>query len=348
MPVFDRKLILIASVALILVSVGLVLMAQKPTEAPSLLKAPPVAITPTPRPSATPTPSPTPAVKIAESDGEYFILTGQSVLEIDADKKTVRTFPFASRSAQRLDTGMTLFSYDDRVFETDAEGQVTWLYRDEKMNATSAWRRNDGITIVSDANGRILKIAPDAQINREISLGSGSSPSSVFPLPGDDALVTDSAKNTVTWIELDPEGSLVWKYGQDGQIGFAFNTLNAPTFASDIFGQSALITDAGNNRVLEVPYSSKQYTWEVNNVPKPQSAFLIGRLRLTGSARGAELFYQNRSFDWNYDAVPVFRVFPVKNLPAPLASRNLQQAPSGFTGFITGFQKSILRFFQGD
>lgn len=345
----DRRLILIVSLALIVVSVGLLLMPQKSQET-GLLKAPPAAqeilketITATAKPTAAP------SFVAAKTHGDYFLLTENEVLEITKDKKILRTFPFSSWTAQRLPSGLTLFAKGESVFEADEEGNILWEYKDETMNATSAWRRDDGVTVVADANGRILKITPEREINKVLTFEEGSRPSSAFPLKGDDVLVADAGLNLVRWAELDKDGFVVWQYGTKGKTGFNFNYLNAPVFAADFQGQSALIADPGNNRLLEVAYSSSQPVWEVNFVPSAQSLYRLERTRLSASNRGVELYYQNRTFDWSYAQQPVFRALPVQNLPEPLAkiSSTASQVPTGVTGLVTFFQEGLLRWFEG-
>lgn len=346
----DRKLILIVSLALVVVSLGFLLTSQKPPDT-SLLKAPPAPAEEIPAEMIASTPRP-PAAKefvAAKTHGDYFLLTENKVLEITKDKKTIRTFPFTSWSAQRLPSGLTLFAYGNRVFEADEQGKIIWEYEDEKMNATSAWRRGDGMTIVSDANGRILKITPEAEINKVILLEEGSKPSSAFPLIGDDVLMADAGLNLVQWIEMDKDGFVVWQYGNKGKTGFNYNFLNAPVFAVDFQGQSALIADPGNKRLLEIEYSSSKPVWEVDFVPSAQSLYRLERTKLSASSRGVELYYMNRTFDWSYAEMPVFRALPVQNLPEPMAKiySKASQVPTGITGFVTLLQEKLLRIFEG-
>jgi hypothetical protein len=59
----------------------------------------------------------------------------------------------------------------------------------------------------------------------------------------------------------DPDGEIVWQYGQFGQTGAGSNLLNTPVQCTFVPGFNVLITDQGNNRIIEVNYD-KEITWQ--------------------------------------------------------------------------------------
>ncbi len=61
-------------------------------------------------------------------------------------------------------------------------------------------------------------------------------------------------------IVVDSSGNIVWQYGQAGKTGTAPNLLNVPVFAIQLPNHDILITDQGNNRIIEVSLQ-KQIVW---------------------------------------------------------------------------------------
>lgn len=62
-------------------------------------------------------------------------------------------------------------------------------------------------------------------------------------------------------IVVDQAGTIVWQYGQFGVTGSGPNQLNVPVSAIQLPNHNILITDQGNNRVIEVDRTTKNVVW---------------------------------------------------------------------------------------
>jgi hypothetical protein len=60
---------------------------------------------------------------------------------------------------------------------------------------------------------------------------------------------------------VDPNGRITWQYGQFGQTGDGFNLLSTPVQSTWLPNSHVLITDQGNNRIIEVTLK-KQIVWQ--------------------------------------------------------------------------------------
>jgi hypothetical protein len=84
-------------------------------------------------------------------------------------------------------------------------------------------------------------------------------------------------------ILVDPFGHIIWQYGQFGQTGDGTNLLNVPVQCTWLPNDHVLITDQGNNRIIEVNLD-QQIVWSYpgsnTNPPdqlnSPNSAELLG------------------------------------------------------------------------
>jgi hypothetical protein len=137
-----------------------------------------------------------------------------------------------------------------------------------------------GNMLIADQwNNRVIETTPSGRIIWSFGLGpldfSTNSPISVndaervgdytlMANPGDAPGVipqtpNGSADNRV--LLVDPTGKIVWQYGQFGQTGDGPNLLNTPVQCTFIPDFNVLITDQGNNRVIEVNFD-KQIIWQ--------------------------------------------------------------------------------------
>jgi plastocyanin len=62
-------------------------------------------------------------------------------------------------------------------------------------------------------------------------------------------------------IIVNQAGDIVWQYGQAGVNGSGTNLLNVPVFAIQLPNKDIMIVDQGNNRVIQVNYTTKQIDW---------------------------------------------------------------------------------------
>jgi hypothetical protein len=80
-------------------------------------------------------------------------------------------------------------------------------------------------------------------------------------------------------ILIDPFGHIVWQYGQFGMTGDGFNLLSVPVQCTWLPNLHVLITDQGNNRIIEVNLR-KEIVWQfpgssTNQLNSPNSAELL-------------------------------------------------------------------------
>jgi hypothetical protein len=80
-------------------------------------------------------------------------------------------------------------------------------------------------------------------------------------------------------IVVDPNGQIVWQYGQAGVSGSGPNELNVPVFVVQLPNQDFLIVDQGNNRVIEVN-TARNIVWSygpnsTSPLNNPNSAELL-------------------------------------------------------------------------
>lgn len=166
------------------------------------------------------------------------------------------------------------------------------------------WYNKPGNILIADQfNNRVLEVNP--RTNEIIwSFGDGSStadPTSVvapndFQRIGEVNLVAGTgappgsepscpngcADNRVMLISNN--GHIVWQYGQAGVTGSGFNQLNTPVQNTYLPNGDILITDQGNQRVIEVT-RAKQIVWQqgmtgvagslYNQLNNPNSAELL-------------------------------------------------------------------------
>lgn len=134
------------------------------------------------------------------------------------------------------------------------------------------------ITIADQFNNRVIEIQPNGNIVWQFGLGpndfsahsiigcndaqrvgpltlmagTGTPPGVIPQAPG------GAVDNRV--ILVDPFGRIVWQYGQFGQTGDGFNLLSTPVQCTWLPNFHVLITDQGNNRIIEVNLR-KQIVW---------------------------------------------------------------------------------------
>ncbi len=149
--------------------------------------------------------------------------------------------------------------------------------------AGGSFNTSGNVLITDQYNNRVIEINP---VNNEIawSFGSGNSslcnpgPDSVIgpnwaerlpngltviagtgiPQGSDPAMPNGCADNRV--IVVDRIGNIVWQYGQANVSGSGPNELNTPVSVIQLPNSDYLITDQGNNRIIEVN-SNKSIVW---------------------------------------------------------------------------------------
>ncbi|MDR3458738.1 MAG: hypothetical protein P4N60_14910 [Verrucomicrobiae bacterium] len=129
--------------------------------------------------------------------------------------------------------------FNNRVIEADANGNIAWEY---------------GLG-PNDFSARSVIGCNDAQRVGDFTLMAGTgTPPEVIPQAPDGAV-----DNRV--LLVDRAGHTVWQYGQFGQTGDGPNLLSTPVQCTWLPNFHVLITDQGNNRIIEVNLF-KQIVWE--------------------------------------------------------------------------------------
>ena len=130
--------------------------------------------------------------------------------------------------------------FNNRVIETDPGGHIVWSFGRGPNDFTphsiigcnDAQRVGDFFTLMA---------------------GTGTPPGVIPQSPN------GAADNRV--IIVDANGHIVWQYGQFGQTGSGPNLLSTPVQSTWLPNFHVLITDQGNNRIIEVNLR-KQIVWQ--------------------------------------------------------------------------------------
>ncbi len=131
--------------------------------------------------------------------------------------------------------------FNNRVIEIDPEGNIVWQFGNGP----------------GDTSANAIVGTNDAERVGNLTLMSGT---------GIPAGATKNCKksgcvdNRV--ILVDRGGNIVWQYGQFGVTGFGPNQLNTPVQNTYLPSGNVLITDQGNERIIEVRRSDNAIVWQ--------------------------------------------------------------------------------------
>jgi len=128
--------------------------------------------------------------------------------------------------------------FNNRVIEIDPAGRIVWSF-------------GRGPNDFSDQS--IIGVN-DAERVGNLTLMAGTGTPSGFIPQAPDGVVDNRV------LLVDPAGKIVWQYGQFGQTGSAADLLSSPVQCTFLPNSDVLITDQGNNRVIEVSLA-KQIVW---------------------------------------------------------------------------------------
>jgi hypothetical protein len=120
--------------------------------------------------------------------------------------------------------------FNNRVIEIDKKGEIVWSWGlgPHDFSANSALGVNDA-----------------ERVGNDTLMAATGIPAKVDPF-----CKKGCADNRVMLV--DPEGNIVWQYGQFGVSGSGANELNAPVQATWTPNNTVYITDQSNQRIIEV------------------------------------------------------------------------------------------------
>jgi hypothetical protein len=129
--------------------------------------------------------------------------------------------------------------FNNRVIETTPNGTIVWQF---------------GLG-PNDFSAKSIIGCNDAQRVGTFTLmaGTGTPPGVIPQAPG------GAVDNRV--VLVDPFGHIIWQYGQFGVTGAGSNQLSTPVQCTWLPNLHVLITDQGNNRIIEVNLR-KQIVWQ--------------------------------------------------------------------------------------
>jgi hypothetical protein len=151
--------------------------------------------------------------------------------------------------------------FNNRVIEIDPAGNIVWHYGNGPTDVSAK-----SIVGVNDAERIDIYT-----LMAGTGIPAGATPNCPNGCPDNRVIVVNA------------RGNIVYQYGQFGVSGFGFNQLNTPVQATFLPNKEILITDQGNQRVIEV--RTKAIVWQYgmngvsghgpNQLNNPNSAELL-------------------------------------------------------------------------
>jgi hypothetical protein len=140
--------------------------------------------------------------------------------------------------------------FNNRAIEVDpATRQIVWSF-----GSGSGLLCNPG-------PGTIIGLNDAERLSGGLTLLPGTG------IPAGQPGTTACADNRV--IVVDRTGAIVWQYGQAGVTGGGPNQLNTPVFAIQLPNRNILVTDQGNNRVIEIDRFTHAIDWSYGPASGP-------------------------------------------------------------------------------
>jgi hypothetical protein len=171
--------------------------------------------------------------------------------------------------------GVYQVSFDMPGYKTVTKGNINVVPGESTAIETVFLNSGSGGVGGGNAAGQILVVEAGRVLqinsqNQTIWRYSAPNAASATRLPDGNTLVVDESANQV--VSIGPDGSQIWSVGNS--LGL-FNRLAAPSWvAAARDGLSFLITDTGNNRILEI--QNGQVVWEFKQtLSRPRSATYV-------------------------------------------------------------------------
>lgn len=189
-----------------------------------------------------------------------------------------------------------------KVIEIDPLTQkIVWSFGGDpgdraKFLRAPRWasRLSNGNTLIADTgNHRVLEVTPEGEVvwqygepGRAGCAGQGLfKPSAAVRSASGNTMITDAGNHRL--VEVSPEGKVVWQYGNaanrlGGGAGSGTGQLAEPSYAYRLANDRVLVTDTGNQRVLELD-DMRQIVWHYRHgavkgglgVKDPMAAFRV-------------------------------------------------------------------------
>jgi hypothetical protein len=155
--------------------------------------------------------------------------------------------------------------FNNRVIETGPSGNIVWSY---------------GLGPNDFSQQSIIGVNDAQRVGTFTLMAGTGTPAGVIPQAPDGV-----ADNRVVLVA--PNGRIVWQYGQFGQTGSGPNLLSTPVQSTFLPTFHVLITDQGNNRIIEVDFK-KHIVWQypgpntnaADQLNSPNSAELLENGRI--------------------------------------------------------------------
>src|SRR5713101_7242105 len=169
--------------------------------------------------------------------------------------------------------------------------------------ARAAFNQPGNILITDQFNNRVIEIDPAGNIVWRFGNGPGDTSANAIVGTNDAERVGDLTLMSGTGIPpgatrncrsgcvdnrvilVDRDGNIVWQYGQFGVTGFGPNQLNTPVQNTFLPNGHVLITDQGNERIIEVRPADNAIVWQygengvvgngANQLSNPNAAELL-------------------------------------------------------------------------
>jgi hypothetical protein len=255
-----------------------------------------------------------------------------------------------------------------KVIEIDPLTQkISWSFGGDpsdraKFMRAPRWasRLSDGNTLIADTgNHRVIEVSPEGEIvwqygepGRAGCAGQGLfKPSAAVRSASGNTLITDSGNHRL--VEISAEGALVWQYGNaanrlGGGAGSGVGQLTDPSYAYRLPDGRVLVTDTGNQRVIELD-DLKQIVWHYRpssvkggqGVKDPMTAFRADAGTVVLGRYGAVEVDAELKVLWEHHLVgpgtaPLAAPLPARELTArvpeamaPTARPNESEVPAG-------------------
>jgi hypothetical protein len=149
------------------------------------------------------------------------------------------------------------------------------------VRAGSEFNQPGNILITEQFNNRVIEIDPAGNIVWQFGNGPGDTSANAIVGTNDAERVGDFTLMSGTGIPagatknckksgcvdnrvilVDRSGNIVWQYGQFGVTGFGPDQLNTPVQNTYLPSGNVLITDQGNERVIEVRRTDNAVVWQ--------------------------------------------------------------------------------------